>query len=303
MIQRRTPPVAAALFAMLGVVSCATSSHSGVDATSTAPPPSTLVPHVTRPSTTVDGGDIAPAQPGLPGDGPATVGGVALGSGHVLVADSIRLAWITDHVVHGAARAWLALRAAFPRTGLYPVLLRDDDQNAGWEVNEFFPNQPEALDQSSVTDVLASSAANNFQPPRTFSGLAPATPGTGDPSATDARIAQLADARVALVQAPRGADALSLMGWTGNATYDATEAVAIVVRSWEDRFGAQVVAVGPNSLTLAVTRPPATVDAATALSAELTLIDPDLERGNGPVVAVGLGAGLIGNHLWNLWWS
>ena len=109
--------------------------------------------------------------------------------------------------------------------------------------------------------------------------------------------------RSLLVETKRGADALSLMGWTGNAIYDTTESLVVVVRTWEERYGARVVAAGPNSLTLAVSKPPATSEEAAAVSTEMVLMDPALEQGGAPIPVVSLGDGLIGLTLWTLWWG
>ena len=244
-----------------------------------------------------------PAQEKLPADGPATVAGIALPAGKVLVNSDTRLAWITDDKVPGTAAIWQKLWAAAPSTGLYPVMVRDDDQQPGWEPQQFFPNQPGEIDKLKLEDVLTNSAQNNFTPPRTFGALAPASSGPEDVAATEALIAGLPDAKIALVQSTRGADALSFMGWTGNATYDVAEAVVVAVRSWEERFGARVVEVGPNSLTLAITKPPAASAEAAALSQELVLIDPDLEVPGGVVPTVALNDGLLGQHLWTFWWQ
>ena len=243
-----------------------------------------------------------PAQEKLPAEGPATVGGVDLPSGHVIEQIEQRLAWITDEPVEDAGQKWLELYRAYPETGLYPVLLVDDDQPAGWEIDSLFPNQPFELDNYNLADVLQFSAENNFDPPRTSNGPGGPSSGPQDADASEALIAALPDARIALVETPRGADAISYMGWTGNATYDTTEAIATAVRSWEERYGARVVQAGPNSLTIAIDRPPANSDEAAALSEELVLLDPDLEAGGAPIPVVELGDGLLGQHLWTLWW-
>jgi hypothetical protein len=244
-----------------------------------------------------------PAQEKLPADGPATVAGIALPAGKVLVSSDTRLAWITDDKVPGTAAIWQKLWAAAPSTGLYPVMVRDDDQQPGWEAQQFFPNQPGEIDKMKLEDVLTNSAQINFTPPREFKGLAPASSGPEDVAAAEALVAALPDAKIALVESRRGADALSFMGWTGNATYDVAEAVAVAVRSWEERYGARVVVVGPNSLTLVITKPPATSAEAAALSQELVLIDPDLEVPGAVIPTVALNDGLLGQHQWTFWWQ
>ncbi len=284
-------------------------STQGADDTSTvsdstgAPGSDTSVVLDTVDTTPVPDDTEPPAQVSLPGDGPATVGGIDLPAGKVLLGNDQRLAWITDEAVPGAAAVWKALYDVRAQTGLYPVLLYDDGEPAGWELDRFFPNQPNELDNLALTEVYTNAAELYLDTPRTFNGLAPASSGPEDAAAADALVATLADTRILLVESPRGADALSSMGWTGNATYDSTEAIAVAIRSWEDRFGARVVAVGPSSVVMSVARPPATSAESAPLSEELVLIDPDLETPGPPVNVVQLGDALIAQHLWTLWWA
>jgi len=280
-----------------------TSETSLSSDTTEAPGSDTSVVLDTVDTTPVPDDTDPPAQASLPADGPATVGGIDLPAGTVLIANEQRLAWITNEPVPGAAAVWKSLYDVRAETGLYPVLLYDDGEPAGWELDRFFPNQPNELDNLVLTDVYTNAAELYLEAPRTFSGLAPASSGPEDVAAADALVASLVDTRILLVEAPRGADALSSMGWTGNATYDSTEAIAVAVRSWEDRYGARVVAVGPNSIVLSVTRPPAASSEAAPLSEELLLVDPDLETPGSPVNVVALGDALIGQPMWTLWWA
>ena len=245
-----------------------------------------------------------PPQLGLPADGPATVGGVDLPAGRVLLGSDQRLAWITDETVPGTASVWKTLYDARSATGLYPVVLLDDGLERGWEAEVFFANQPFELDKLVLDEVMQHAADSYLDEPRPYDGLAPGSSGVADEAAADAAASGIPDGRILLVEAPRGGDALSFMGWTGNATYDTAEAIAVVIRSWEDRFGARVVAVGPTTVVLTIANPPATPDEAAALSKELVLIDPDLEQADtAPVTVVALGEALIGQHLWTLWWT
>lgn len=244
-----------------------------------------------------------PAQENLPGDGAATVGGVSLPAGRVIITSDQRLTWITDSVVPGTGAVWLQLLAASADTGLYPIIVRNDDQKDGWWNEQLFPNQPAEIPNMKLEDALSEAGEFNFDPPRTFTALAPASSGTADEAAADAAITGLPDGRIALVQSTRGGDALSFMGWTGNATYGPTESMSLAANSWAERYGARVVAVGPNSLTLAIANPPATSAEAAALTAEMVLLDPDLETGGAPIPVVATGDGLLTLRLWTFWWS
>jgi hypothetical protein len=243
-----------------------------------------------------------PAQDALPENGPATVGGVDLPAGTQLLTNDQRLAWITDEVVTGAAAVWAELYAAYDETGLYPVLLYDDDQPPLWEQEIFFANQPYEIDKITYDEVLVGAAADYVEPARTAVPVGPASSGAADQAAADAAAAALPDTRILLVEAPSGPDAVSYMGWTGNGTYDTAEALAVALRSWEDRFGARLVAVGPNRVTLTIARPPATADEAAAVSAEIRLLVPDIDSGAAPVDVTALDDELVGVPAWTFWW-
>jgi hypothetical protein len=112
-------------------------------------------------------------------------------------------------------------------------------------------------------------------------GLAPAGNLAADPDSmahgyATHLLSQERPLRLGLVAADRGADALAAAGWTGPLNYtNDTGQITAVVRSWEDRFGARVVAVGFADLYLSVAAPPATVDEALPVAAEHFAFCPD----------------------------
>src|SRR5207248_657870 len=76
-------------------------------------------------------------------------------------------------------------------------------------------------------------------------------------------------ARVGLVAADRPADVLPVIGWGGLANRgESLLPLTVVLRSWEDRFGARLVDVGYADLRLLVDRPPRTLAAAERIAAE-----------------------------------
>jgi hypothetical protein len=77
------------------------------------------------------------------------------------------------------------------------------------------------------------------------------------------------DVRLALVAVRRPADVLGRLAWPG----DPADTTALL-RSWETRFGAFVVAAGDDTVWLGVERPPPLVDDAYRLAAELFAVDP-----------------------------
>ncbi|HEX4093397.1 MAG TPA: DUF4253 domain-containing protein [Trebonia sp.] len=61
---------------------------------------------------------------------------------------------------------------------------------------------------------------------------------------------------------------LPLLGWDGAVNSCESMAIAAVLRSWEDRFGARLLEVGFAQIRLLVERPPHNHQAALALAAE-----------------------------------
>jgi hypothetical protein len=83
--------------------------------------------------------------------------------------------------------------------------------------------------------------------------------------------------RVGLVAAARGADALTVTGWSGPANVtDDTGRISAVLRSWEDRFGARLVAVGFDTLQVSVAAPPPSPEQALRVAAEHAAMCPHL---------------------------
>jgi Domain of unknown function (DUF4253) len=75
-----------------------------------------------------------------------------------------------------------------------------------------------------------------------------------------------------------------------------------VLRSWEERFGARVVAVGFDTLDLSVAAPPTTADQALGIAAEHHAFCPDnVWQGSGDFAEY---AGcLINADNWSFWWD
>lgn len=137
---------------------------------------------------------------------------------------------------------------------------------------------------------------------RDFPGLAPAVAGDDSGQALDAVAAELTG-RLGLVAVERPADAVAAIGWMGAVNYDLDMgALAAVLRSWELRFGAYVVGIGFDTLTLGVQRPPTSMQQALAIAAEHFAICSDIVyQGAGTLEAY---AGeLLERPVWSLWWD
>jgi hypothetical protein len=170
--------------------------------------------------------------------------------------------WATGHF-DDAKSAWLALREGLRGGGLVPLLLSDlaGDPGRPWESGELSSTDPEALVGLDAWTLLPELWDRNVPDPeeeddyiatvldsysRVFPGLAPASSGEADADRLSAAVDSLdGPLRVGLVVAGRPADTLVSMGWNGAANFHATAApLTVVLRSWEERFGATVMHVG-----------------------------------------------------------
>lgn len=122
----------------------------------------------------------------------------------------------------------------------------------------------------------------------------------------DALIASgfLPSPRLALVPAGRGADVPTAMGWCGPTNHENdTALISAVLRSWEDRFGARVVALGFDELHVSVAAPPRTLARALPVAAEHFAFSPDnIWQGSGSIRAYADEAVTGSNH-WGFWWD
>ncbi|MFH8411002.1 DUF4253 domain-containing protein [Streptomyces sp. NPDC018019] len=111
--------------------------------------------------------------------------------------------------------------------------------------------------------------------------------------------------RLGLVAAARGADALAAVGGEGPVHYDNdTAKFSAVVRDWERRFGARVVALGSAILHLSVAAPPARKEDALLLAAEHFAFCPDtIWQGPHPHTLAAYAERITGAHHWEFRWD
>ncbi|WP_353620221.1 DUF4253 domain-containing protein [Streptosporangium nondiastaticum] len=96
------------------------------------------------------------------------------------------------------------------------------------------------------------------------------------------------------------------MGWAGPCDYDNdTPKFSEVVRDWEHRFGARVMAVGFSTLRLSVVTPPVGEHEAPLVAAEHFAFCPDAIRQGGRSHTLAAYAERItGSHpRWDFWWD
>jgi hypothetical protein len=245
----------------------------------------------------------------VPQDGEVLLGTVRLPAGRrVISEDGEPLAWVTEDAIPRPGRVWAALRDLHVETGLVPVLLDPEDNLADF----FFTGgvDPGEIDGLSPAVVLADSWAEHDEaagpPPMTESDLAPAEDVVLPAATLTAALGWFQAAHIGLVPAARSADLVAAVGWVAFSDLaDQPNGVWIgaVLRSFEDRFGARLVKIGPGAaIRLLVDRPPRTRQAARRIAAEHKAF-ADEYAGLGNMDVEQLAAGLVNTPGWTFWWD
>lgn len=241
------------------------------------------------------------------------------------------LLWMTDELVQDAGEEWIRLRAEHERTGLYPLMLevswdRDDYWHEYWhspELEDVFDQLDLAEEFRDLWDTVREDRhpadedgdRNSWLPSGPWPGTAKPGCCGNDPQAMASGMARHLQEepdwrgrqrrwRLGLVPADRGADALTLAGWSGPCNHtNHIEQLSIVLRSWEDRFGARVVALGTDTLTLSIADPPHDLEHARAITLEHFAFCPDtLWQGHSHSVDE-YAETLIDMNTWTFWWD
>jgi uncharacterized protein DUF4253 len=115
-------------------------------------------------------------------------------------------------------------------------------------------------------------------------------------------LGSLPPAPIGLVPAGRPADVLPTVGWRTADRFPTSLPIAAVLRSWEARFGARLLDVGPGAqIRLLVERPPRSTEAAQRVAAEhLAFCD---ERAGQEHDIPGVAASLVDAPLWTCRWD
>ena len=267
----------------------------------------------------------------LPKEFDAVVGGTQLPPG-VLVVPRASFAsqpvnsaspclWISRERPDDLAELLKSLVADFHTTGLWPIILQSlsgaDDRP--WFTGELDPGsstdpatydatallqrwwggamQEEGLDDEDDLDTLY--VLDPFG--RAFPGLAPRTTSTSNRSPIS-ELATDMSGRLGLVSVTCPADVVATIGWQGYVYYPDMGLLSAVLRSWENRFHAFVVAIGFDTLTLAVGRPPSTLNAAQSIAAEhFAVCSDNVYQGSGSISYYA--NELLDNNRWDFWWD
>ncbi|MEV0091189.1 DUF4253 domain-containing protein [Streptomyces sp. NPDC050738] len=260
---------------------------------------------------------------------------VSLPPGRMITSDEgdgdVQPLWLSDSPA--SVELWTCLLAEHSASGLWPLLLDADepghDAFRPWASGELFPERmssPSAHDPSDLLarwwgeytrtdedddllaqgDRLAVTAPFGQTWPSSVLSHEPVR-GADEMAAEYARVftEQHSQARLGLIAAACGADSLTTAGWDGPANYDNdTAKFSAVVRAWERRFGARVVAVGFSTLHLSVAAPPMSTEDALLVAAEHFAFCPDnIWQGSRPYTLVGYAERIVGMNSWDFWWD
>ena len=225
-----------------------------------------------------------------------------------------KVLWVSDEELPGLGELWCRLYDERARTGLYPLLLDTLQGEPGrpWHEGELGFIPVKAIDALDVDETLCGfldryTEFPGWPYPAGWPGLAASGTGAADPDeharATVRQRTERSAWLLGLVPAARGADALTLSGWDGPVNHAGdTAAISAVVRSWEDRFGARVTAVGYAELYLSVAAPPTALEHARGVAAEHFVFCPD-NIWQGGTDFEKYAAGLVRATEWRFWWD
>ena len=227
----------------------------------------------------------------LPDEGELRLGAVMLPPGRWIVPQEgpgEPVAWVTTQPVPDPGLIWSALSDAHLETGLVPIVLTDNEQD-----EDFFFSAPDDLAELDHLDAAS------------VLGISLAPPEGGKLSMAEHRqiLGSLPPAPIGLVPARRPADVLSTVGWRTIDRFPNSLPVAAVLRSWEARFGARLLDVGPGAqIRLLVERPPHSTEAAQRVAAEHFAFCDEC-AGQGLHDIPGIAASLVDAPVWTCRWG
>jgi Domain of unknown function (DUF4253) len=199
--------------------------------------------------------------------------------------------------------SWRRLHALHDRTGLWPFLAGSQLVDRLWQ-NAAIGHDPTAVERGLALDVgafFARRAAWLAAPDPTTLAVDPAAPALADREPRFAFTSR--DTVIGLIQARHGYEVPGLLSWQGavNSGLDGALHVA-VLRSWHERYGAELVTLAFDQIELLVPRPPREPAAIAQVAVEMYGYCPDLvSQGAGTVEA--LANEDVARRCWSFWWD
>jgi Domain of unknown function (DUF4253) len=234
--------------------------------------------------------------------------------------------WVSDQPVPDARRTWARLLTEHPATRLWPLLLAahdgpPDGPARPWHSGELAPGPESPTTENGADSILAEgwhllTGENvDFGPDADPALPFPRWPGLAPPAeeaentisraasvATETDISDLTGRTdqpyLGLVPAPDGATAITASGWLAPSGEPAKDSA--VIKSWQNRFGAQLISLGLDTLVLIVTRPPRSLEHARHVAAEHFAFCHDLTD---MLPFDQYAQQLIDNPTWGFWWD
>ena len=268
----------------------------------------------------------------LPSDGEFRLESVILSGRRVRAYNGTDepVAWVADDLTSDSGRTWRLLSEMAAETGLQPILCVPPDRHPEkWHPDDYFamPCDIAEIDQLNSEDILArewegravedgdlGDEVQQWDPAESYAPFSRQFPGLAPPAEQPLTVADtlraldtLPPARVCLVAVRRAADIPCAVGWEVTDAWESMLPVSAVLRSWEDRFGARLVVMGPSAeIRLLVERPPRTPAAAQAVAAELWAFCDAMadEGGRFTLTTVaGITAHIPNAPTWEFWWD
>ena len=262
----------------------------------------------------------------LPEDGELRLGPVMLPGRRVVPDEGSRepVAWVTTETAFYPGLVWSALSDMRQESDLVPIVLADDPNTMSSQIVFCLPSDILELDHMDAARTLAGLWQDNVSPdhdeiwaaeyaPFTaqFPGLAPPQDGRLSQAQLRETLSALPPAYIGLVPAQRPADVLPLTGWLGpDCNYPDNLTLATILRSWEDRFGARLLYIGPGAeIQLLVERPPRDLQSAQRIAAEAFVFSDAFCHDYGKPTRYDLRAipeialVLVNAPTWSFWWD
>jgi hypothetical protein len=205
---------------------------------------------------------------------------------------------------------WAQLRALTPQTGYWPVVMGADDVAGALLADTEYDDRPpaeiaalgECMDvESWLGKVEAHGLApeappegawpESVEPPTDF--WIPCETNSDDPCVS---------IRIALVPTKDGWKAPAFLKFGNWNACPAPEQHVSMLKSWADRYGAELVGISNDMLELRPGRLPASRDEALALAREQFLYCADIVQQGTETLSV-LAALIMSGAVWSFWWS
>jgi Domain of unknown function (DUF4253) len=205
--------------------------------------------------------------------------------------------------------SWVRLRAAHAQTGLWPFLvgpdLKDEDRQA---VSELWYEAATEHDPMAVTRGLALDLEAFFAQHTAELEIPDPATLTVDPAALAwaDREPQFGftsrDTVIGLIPARHGWEVPGLLSWGGAVNYDLDGAHHVaMLRSWQQRYGAELVTLTRDQIELLVAHPPRDPATMVQVAVEMLGYCPDLDvQGTGMVAVL---ANEVAHRRWSFWWD